>query len=129
MHALQYTLSSTSRLASVQSTLRTRMKSGGRERDEGISFRNLRGGRGYIAAAPGHFHSVRHLHRNELYPLIQTVHVMHGFVNRYDLGKLTISNSAFPPLHEPSQASWTILKKMKLLLPTADVLKLIQCSS
>jgi len=80
------------------------------------------GGREYIPAATGHFHSAQHLHRNELYPLIQTVHVMHGFVNRYDLGKLTISNSAFPPLHlhEPSQASWTILKKMKLLLHTAD---------
>ncbi len=58
------------------------------------------GGRGYIPAATGHFHSVQHLHRNELYPLIQTVYVMHGLVDRYDLGKITISNSAFSPLHE-----------------------------
>jgi hypothetical protein len=68
----------------------------------------------------GHFHSVRHLHRNELYPLIQTNHMMHGFDNRWDLAKLTISNSAFPPLHKLSHTSWTILKKNEALLRTAD---------
>ena len=49
----------------------------------------------------------------------QTVHVMHGFVPRCDLAKLTISNSAFPPPHERLAASWTILKKMKLLPHTS----------
>jgi hypothetical protein len=45
---------------------------------------------------------------------------MHGFVNRCDLAKLTISNSAFPPLHKLSHTSWTILKKNEALLHTAD---------
>ncbi len=104
---------STSLLA--DSTLRTHKGGGGRGGVISTTLRTggegRRGGGVHCGCDRSHFHSVRHLPRNELYPLIQTVHVTHGFVSRDDLVKLSILNSVFPPLLEPSQASWTISKK------------------